>query len=216
MVHGMASQGVAKVAVEGSVLPCTDVELLDAAARVLTESGYRGLTLGRLAAAAGTSRMTLHRRDVTLPAVVAGLTVRAAAELRVALFPILSGTMPARQRLLAALQALCDVADRHLPLLAGLFSDDAGVFHAPADASGALPTHEIFIAPFVKLLADGEADGTLRPQPDRVETATVLFNTAGWGYIQLRHAQRWPAARARAGVLDLIMSGLANDLRPPE
>lgn len=214
-VSGMAGQGVAKVAVEGSVLPCMDVALLDAAARVIADFGYGGLTLGRLAAAAGMSRMTLHRRDVTLPGVVAGLTMRAAAELRAALFPILSGTVSARQRLQAALEALFGVADRHLPLLAGLFSDDAGVFHAPPDASGALPTHEIFVAPFVKLLADGEADGTLRPQQDRVETATVLFNTAGWGYIQLRHAQRWPVARARAGVLDLVLIGLVRDNRTP-
>lgn len=189
---------------------CTDEAMLDAAGTVIAEFGYAGLTLGRLAEAASTSRMTLHRRDITLAGVVAGLSVRAAVELRGALFPVLTGTGPARQRLSAALEALCEVADRHLPLLAGLFSDDAGVFHAPPDATGALPTHEIFVAPFAKLLADGEADGTLRPQQDRIETATVLFNTAGWGYIQLRHAQRWPAPRARAGVLDLVLSGLAR------
>jgi len=187
---------------------CTDESILEAAATVIAQFGYDGLTLARLAEVAGSSRMTLHRREVTVPGVVAGLSLRAAAELRDGLFPVLSGTGPADKRLEAALGAMCDVADRHLPLLSGLFSDDEGIFHAEPDETGALPTHEIFVAPFAKLLADGEIDGTLLPQSDPTETATVLFNTAGWGYIQLRHAQRWPADRAREGVICLVMGGL--------
>ena len=185
-----------------------DEVVLQAAGTVIAESGYAGLTLARLAEAAGTSRMTLHRRGVTLPAVVGALSLRAAGELREALFPVLTSTQPAAAQLREALHAMFDVADRHLPLLAGLFSDDAGVFHAPPDATGALPTDEIFVAPFAKLLADGQRDGSLRVLADPTEAATVLFNTAGWGYIQLRHAQRWPVQRARAGVIELVLSGL--------
>lgn len=212
----MPGQGVPRKQAElVAVQPCTDVLLLDAAAGVIEQFGYAGLTLARLAEATGTSRMTLHRREVTLPAVIAGLSLRAVAELREALFPVLTGAQPADQRLQTALEAMCDLADRHLPLLAGLFSDDAGIFHAAPDETGALPTDEAFVAPFAKLLADGEADGTLQPQKDRTETATVLFNSAGWGYVQLRHAQRWPAARAREGVLRLILSGLSQTSEPP-
>jgi hypothetical protein len=105
---------------------------------------------------------------------------------------------------------MCDVADRHLPLLAGLFADDEGIFHAEPDETGALPTQEIFVAPFAKLMADGAVDGTLLAQPDTTESATVLFNTAGWGYIQLRNSQRWPPDRARSGVIRLVMDGLRN------
>ncbi|MCA1712259.1 MAG: TetR/AcrR family transcriptional regulator [Actinobacteria bacterium] len=188
--------------------PCIDPHLLDAAAAVIARDGYGGLTLVRLAEAAGTSRMTLHRREVTLPAVVAGLSMRAAAEFRAALFPVLAGTGPARERMTDALAAVFGVADRHLPLLAGLFADDDGIFHAAAGPDGALPTDPVFVAPFARILADGEADGTLRPQLDRDEAAAVLFNAAGWGYVQLRHAQRWPPARARDGVLALVMGGL--------
>ena len=185
-----------------------DESILTAATAVIEQYGFRGLTLARLAEVARSSRMTLHRREVTIPAVVAGLSLRAVAELRDGLLPALLGTGPADQRLEAALGALCDVADRHLPLLAGLFADDEGIFHADPDESGALPTQDVFVAPFVKLLADGQADGTLLPQADITETATVLFNTAGWGYIQLRHAQRWPSDRARSGVVALVMGGL--------
>jgi len=193
----------------GPVQPWTDGDVLDAAGAVIADYGYAGLTLARVADAAGTSRMTLHRRQVTLHAVVAGLALRAAAEFQAALFPVLAGTGPARDRLVAALDAVFDVADRHLRLLAGLYADDDGIFHAPPGPDGSLPTDPVFVAPFAKLLADGEADGTLRPQRDRDETAAVLFNSAGWGYVQLRHAQQWPAGRARDGVLSLVMGGLA-------
>jgi AcrR family transcriptional regulator len=207
----MAGQGdAAHGGDEPPVQPCTDTDLLDAAAAVIAREGYAGLTLARLADEAGTSRMTLHRRQVTLPGVVAGLALRAAAEFQAALFPVLTGTEPARQRLGAALTAVFCVADRHLALLAGLFADDDGIFHAAPGPDGALPTDPVFVAPFAKILADGEADGTLRTQPDREEAATILFNTAGWGYVQLRHAQRWPPERAQDGVLWLVMTGLAT------
>ncbi|MFC3689224.1 hypothetical protein [Aquipuribacter hungaricus] len=139
---------------------------------------------------------------------MAGLSGRAAAELRVVLFPVLASTAPGRERLERALAALFQVADRHLPLLAGLFDGDDGVFHDAADDTGALPTAAVFVAPFVRLLADGAADGTLAVQDDPVEAATVLFNTAGWGYVQLRHSQRWPPERARDGVMALVVGGL--------
>ena len=188
-----------------------DEALLDAAVAVVREFGYAGLTLERLATAAGTSRMTLHRRGTTLRAVVDGVSLRAAGEFQAALFPVLSSPADAATRLRAALEATCELADRHLALLAGLFADDDGVFHADPDPTGALPTDEVFVAPFARLLVDGARDGTLRPQDDPRETATVLFNTVGWCYVQLRHAQRWPAARARAGVLALATAALVLD-----
>lgn len=190
--------------------PEVDAGLLDAAGVVIAEHGFGGLTLARLADVSGVSRMTLHRRNVTIDHVVTALGVRAAGELRDALFPALVGTDPADRRLRVALEAMCEVADRHLPLLAGLFADDDGVFHAEPDDTGALPTDAIFVAPFAKLLADGAADGSLVVVGDPLEVATVLFNVAGWGYVQLRHAQRWPAERARNGVLDLVLSGLIH------
>lgn len=208
MLRCMKGQEAAPAQDVAAVQACTDTDLLHAAAAVISAYGYGGLTLVRLAESARTSRMTLHRRGVTLEGVVIGLSLTAAAELREALYPVLTSTQPADVRLQAALDALYDVADRHLPLLAGLFADDDGIFHSEPDSTGALPTDPIFVAPFAKILADGASDGTLRPQQDVTEAATVLFNTAGWGYVQLRHAQRWPPSRARAGVDCLVLKGL--------
>lgn len=190
-----------------SGVPVPDA-LLDAAAAVVAEHGFRGLTLERLAARAGTSRMTLHRRSVSVPDVVAGLAARALAELQSRAFTALVGPGTAADRLVRTLRAVFAVADEHLPLLAGLFADDGGVFHAPPAQDGSVPTADVFVAPLARLLLDGALDGSLRPFEDVTETATVLFNTAGWGYVQLRHAQGWPAARASRGVLDLVLGGL--------
>jgi hypothetical protein len=154
--------------------------------------------------------MTLHRRHVPLTSVVAGLALRAATQFQAALFPVLIDTGPARERLQTALVAVFGVADQHLALLVGLYADDDGIFHAEPGPDGALTTEPLLVAPFVKILAVGETDGTLQAQADRHETATVPFNTAGWGYVQLRHAQRWPAERARDGVIALVMSGLSR------
>jgi len=182
--------------------------LLDAATDVIAVHGLTGLTLERLADAAGTSRMTLHRRGVTIASIVTGMGLRAASEWREGLFPVLAGTGPADSRLYAALAAMYDVADRHLALLAGLFAADDGIFHAEPDETGALPTAEVFVSPLAKLLTEGASDGTLELHGDAMEAATVLFNVAGWGYVQLRHTQRWPAERAQAGITKLVLSGL--------
>lgn len=185
-----------------------DPALLDAAAEVIAAHGYEGLTLARLSDAVGLSRMTLHRRGVTIAEVVEGLSLHAADEVQQALFPILTGTGCAANRLEEAVIALFEVADRNLALLAGLFAADEGIFHAEPDETGALPTDEVFIAPLAKLLAEGAGDDSLVASDDPRETATVLFNLAGWGYVQLRHSQRWPAERARRGVLALVFGGL--------
>lgn len=49
--------------------------------------------------------------------------------------------------------------------------------------------------------------GSLRNVPPTV-TATVLFNTVGWGYVHLRASHHWSAEQARAGVVDLALRGL--------
>ena len=209
----MGGQGNANQTQREPTSAVMDPALLDAAVTVVAQHGTAGLTLARLADAAGTSRMTLHRRGVSIPGLLAGLSLRAAAELKDALFPALTGEASAHDRLVQALHATFDVADRHLPVLAGLFAADTGVFHGAAEPDGALPTAEAFVAPFAKLLADGAADRSLRSLADPVESAAVLFNAAGWAYVQLRHSQRWTVERSRRGVLALVLDGLAPPAR---
>lgn len=216
----MAQQGTAPVGPRrrdepaGSVAPpeqAVDPRLLVGARRVVAEHGLTGLTLERLAAASGISRMTLHRRGVTVPGIVEALLADIGQEYLTAVLPALTGPADAGTRLRDVLFAIFGVADRHLPLLAGLYPRADSVFHDPPGrdaADGAVPSTTLFTAPIERLLRDGAADGTLRAVEDPAVTAAALFNVAGWGYVHMRHAQRWPADRAAAAVLDLMLPGL--------
>lgn len=182
-----------------------DQELLNAARSVLTSFGVEKATLERIAAEAGLSRVTLHRRGLTKELLLEALTEQAVDDFQHALWPALTATGSGRERLEHALTALCEVADANLGIVTALGSRTDAVFHE--DGDGAL-TRGLFTDPFARLLADGAADGTLR-ECDPAETATVLFNLVGWTYIHLRARHRWSAERARYATLELALNGVA-------
>jgi AcrR family transcriptional regulator len=183
-----------------------DAELIDGARRALAEHGPSGATLERIAAAAGLSRMTLHRRGVSRAAILAALAERLEADYRSAMWPALVADAPsARDRLRLALVAECDVADANLAVLDAL--DDGtrdAVFH-----EGSL-TRDVFVEPLIRLLRDGVADGSLSSSSvdDPVESATVLFNVVGHGYRHLRTGHGWTHERARDAVVRLALDGM--------
>jgi AcrR family transcriptional regulator len=181
-----------------------DATLVDATAAAIARWGLTETTLERIADAAGMSRATIYRRGVSRDQLIGALTARAAEEFRRALWPALSAADNAAQRLRLALEAICVVADDHLDLLAGLFLAHGEVFHRPGPDALIL---DIFAEPFERLLRDGALDGTLRHVPATV-TATVLFNTVGWGYVHLRASHHWQPDTARHAVLDLALHGL--------
>jgi AcrR family transcriptional regulator len=176
-------------------------ELLDATVAVLSETGWNGLSLERVADRAGVSRVTLWRQGVTKDALVDGLLGRLASDFRDAMWPVLTADANGRERLTQALEALCEVADRHLELL--LISDE--VFHrAPGN----------FLEPFVRALRDGYVDGSIRRMGTAEDVADTIFNTVCWPYVHLRARHRWSAQRARRTVLDLIAEGYAAGAQP--
>jgi AcrR family transcriptional regulator len=185
-----------------------DQELLDATAAAIARWGLAAINLDRVAAEAGMSRATIYRRGVTREDLVAALTGQAADTYNRAMLPALARPGTAAQRLRHALEALCDTADEHLHLLAGLFLARGEVFHQPGPDALVVDT---FAEPFERLLRDGAADGSLRHLPPTM-TATVLFNTVGWGYIHLRAAHDWQQSRAREAILDLVLNGLIPSL----
>src|ERR1043165_8613198 len=92
---------------------------------VLAERGWEGLTLERVAQAAGRARTTLWRQGLTVQVLVGALVGELAADYREAMDPILTadGTGPGRlERGVGRLSAL---VERHLPLM--LATDEA--FH---------------------------------------------------------------------------------------
>lgn len=182
-----------------------DDRLLDGARRAVVRHGASGATLERIAAEAGMSRMTLHRRGVSKPALFRALARRLEDEYRRALWPALVGAGSARDRLRMALEAECAVAEANLELLEALSGEArATIFHA--DGPAAL-TRDVYVEPLRRLLADGISEGALRAD-DVEETATVLFNQVGHTYRHLRTGHGWDADRARAAVVRLAVDAV--------
>jgi AcrR family transcriptional regulator len=182
-----------------------DTRLLDGARRTVEVHGWSGLTLQRVADAAGVSRMTLHRRGVSRELLLTALGQQLERDYREALWPALTGPGTALERLELALSSLCDVVDRNFELLDALgHAERDAVFHE--DPKPAL-TKAVFTEPVQRLLADGAADGSLRV-PDPEETATVLFNLVGHTYRHLRSGHGWAPERARPAVIGLALHGV--------
>lgn len=180
-----APAGPAATAVDG---PVQDERLLAAAARVLQDAGWQGLTIEAVAEAAGLSRVTAWRLGATRESLIASLLSQLGQDYRQAMWPAIVGAGPARARLDRAIEALFDVIDAHLPLL--LASDT--VFHR------ATATRINFNEPFMRLFEDGRVDQSVAAiAADPAEAADLLFNTVCWPYVHLRGRHGWTPARAR-------------------
>ena len=185
--------------------PVADAELHRATIAVLREQGWEGLTLERVAEAAGRARSTLWRQGLTREVLVTALVGELAADFRETMFPILTTGGTGRDRLERGLVALCELLDRHLPLM--LATDEA--FHQDT-APGQPPD---YLHPFIQFLREGAVDGSLEPGDDLVEAANVAFNAVAWTYVHLRGRHGWPAERTASSVVDVVLNGLATDRR---
>ena len=139
-----------------------DAALRLATIAVLRERGWEGLTLERVAVAAGRARSTLWRQGLTVEALIGALVGELAADFRNTMYPILTSAGTGRVRLERGLFALCEILDRHLPLM--LASDEA--FHQDT-APGEPPD---YLHPFIQFLREGATDGSLPPSDDACST----------------------------------------------
>jgi AcrR family transcriptional regulator len=181
--------------------PRVDAELHRATIAVLREQGWEGLTLERVAQASGRARSTLWRQGLTLEVLVSALVGELAADFRDTMYPILTMGGSGRDRLERALVALCELLDRHLPLM--LATDEA--FHQ--ETAPGQPPH--YLHPFIQFLREGAADGSLAPGDDVVEAADVAFNAVAWTYVHLRGRHGWPADKTAGRVVRVLLDGLA-------
>jgi AcrR family transcriptional regulator len=183
-----------------------DPRLVDAAAAVLADGGWDGLTQERVAERAGISRVTVWRQGITRERLIGALLDRLGADFRATMWPVLTAEGTGASRLRLGLLGLCDVVDRHVPLLV---ASDRAFHRAFREQHGAAGVN--FVDPFARFLGEGAADGSLRPvEGDPAEVAEVVFNTVCWTYLHLRSAHEVPPDRARALVIDLLLRGLAG------
>jgi AcrR family transcriptional regulator len=183
-----------------------DEQLRRATLTVLRQRGWDGLTLERVAEVAGRARSTLWRQGLSREVLVGSLVGELADDFRATMYPVLTASGSGRQRLQLCLEALCELLERHLPLL--LATDEA--FHQNT-APGQPPD---YLHPLIRFLREGVADGSLPPIDDAVEAADVAFNTVAWPYVHLRGRHGWPAERARSRVVSVVLDGIGGSSRP--
>src|SRR5439155_5332470 len=188
---------------DGAVTVQVDPELRRAAMEVLRERGWAGLTLERVAELAGRSRSTLWRQGLSRDVLVGALIGELAEDFRAVMYPVLTSGGSGRERLTRGLEALCDLLDRHLPLM--LANDEA--FHQDT-APGRPPD---YLHPFIQFLREGAADGSLPPADDVVEVADLAFNTLAWPYVHLRGRHEWPAERVKQRVIGVVLNGIVSE-----
>jgi AcrR family transcriptional regulator len=188
--------------------PAQQIEpiLVDAAAQVLDATGIGGLTISSIAEAAGVSRVTLHRRGASVDDYVVAVLARASDDLRSSLWPILTSSAPAAVRLAEALTELCRTCERHSGVMTAMFGLPARQLPGQPGRTTSLE----FIEPFTKLLADGQADGSLVTD-DPLRDATLIANTVCWTYLHMRRAHGWSEAESARRVVSMATAAVTAD-----
>lgn len=171
--------------------PAPDDQVLDAADRIIEREGLRGLSLSSIADEAGISRVTLHRRGISVNDCLVGVLVRASDDLRTSLWPVATGSGDAAERLEMGLRVLCEVAERHGGVVVQFF----GQPNLPIPGRPGRTTSLEFIELFERLLRDGMTDGSLSVT-DPAREATLIANSVFWTYLQMTRAHGWPPDEA--------------------
>ncbi len=184
-------------------------EVLGAARRLAGRGELSRASMAEIAREAGIARMTLYRRGETREAIVLALRQELAREERERLLPLLASAGNARDRLEQMIGAICQTTDDHADLLTGLDSATLdAIYHEEGDDALTRPE---FVAPIVRLLRDGELDGSLRTFTDPEEAATVLYTQVSYTYLHLRREHRWPAERATRAVTEFALRGAVRE-----
>ncbi len=179
-----------------------DEELRRATIDVLRERGFSGLTLERVAEVTGRARSTLWRQGVSRGVLIGALVGELAEDFRQTMYPILTSPGSGLERLTRGLEALCDLIDRHLPLM--LATDEA--FHQ--DTAPGVPPD--YLHPFIQFLREGASDGSLPEAGDVLRAADIAFNMTAWPYVHLRGRHEWPAEEARSCVVAVVLRGITH------
>jgi AcrR family transcriptional regulator len=177
-----------------------DEGLRQATIEVLRERGFSGLTLERVAEVGGRARSTLWRQGLSREVLIGALVGELAEDFRATMYPILTSGGTGLERLTRGLEALCDLLDRHLPLM--LATDEA--FHQ--DTAPGVPAD--YLHPFIQFLREGAQDGSLPEVDDVVRVADVAFNMVAWPFVHLRGRHEWPAEEARGWVVAVVLRGV--------
>ena len=194
------------------VVPDGIAERLDGAARVFADHGFDQTRIEQLAEATGIPRATLYYYFAGKEDILAWLLRRMLAEMSEAVAGAAAGPGTARERLEAVLRAKVEVQARHPATCRALMADLGRAGRIP-DIAAAI--QEAFHQPVRRLLAEGEADGSLRPVGDPETTASAVYGAitmAGAHYLVADN--RLDPDRVATEVTAFILAGLGATVTP--
>jgi AcrR family transcriptional regulator len=188
-----------------------DSQILDAARAAIVRYGYAGLSLERIAAEAGLSRVTLHRRGFTTDEIFDELVERGMTEQREALWPVLAAEGTGAERLRRALGTILDRCEQDLDVLLAISAQSDARRHlegGPAATARRMSSAgRVLVDPIQILVREGVKDGSLREVDAEVEGVLLLVSVAAT-YVRLRTAFAVPRKRAREMVVDHSLAAL--------
>jgi AcrR family transcriptional regulator len=188
-----------------------DPQILDAARAAVSKYGYAGLSLERIAAEAGLSRVTLHRRGFTTEEIFDELVERGMTEQREALWPVLAAEGSGAERLRLALEAILGRCEEDLDVLLAISAQsDVRRHHEGGPAATAqriTSAGRVLVDPLQVLIREGVSDGSLREVDADAEAVLLLVSVAAT-YVRLRTAFDMPARPAREMVIDHSLRAL--------
>jgi TetR/AcrR family transcriptional regulator len=194
------------------VVPEGIAERLDAAARVFADHGFDQTRIEDVAEATGVPRATLYYYFAGKEDILAWLLRLMLEEVGAAVADAAGGPGTARDRMEAVVRAKIDVMARHPATCRALMADLGRAGRIPEIAAA---IQEAFHQPVRRLLAEGEADGSLRPVGDPETTASAVYGavtTAAAHYLVVDN--RLDTERVAAEVTTFLLSGLAAPLAP--
>ena len=188
------------------VIPEGITERLEAAARVFADQGFDQTRIEDLAEATRVPRATLYYYFAGKEDILAWLFRRMLSEMTEVVAEAAGAGGLARDRLEAVLRAKIDVMARHPATCRALIADlgRAGRIPEIADAIQAA-----FHQPVRRLLAEGEADGSLRAVDDPETAASAVYGavtTAAAHYVVADN--RVDVDRVAAEVTRFVLGGL--------
>ncbi len=192
------------------VVPVGIAERLEAAARVFADHGFDQTRIEDLAEATGIPRATLYYHFAGKEDILAWLLRRMLAEMAEAVATAAARPGTARQRMEAVIRAKIDVMARHPATCRALMADLGRAGRIPEIAAA---IQAAFHHPVRRLLAEGEADGTLRPVGDPETAASAVYGavtSAAAHYLVADN--RVDTDRVAAEVTTFVLGGLGAPL----
>lgn len=180
--------------------------IVEATGRLFSDKGYHGTSMADIGKAVGLEKGSLYTHIAAKQEVLRELVERGASYFMAALAPVVAAQEPAPWKLRQALRAHLGVVAAH-PDLATVFLQEWRQLEGPARAQiGCL--RDEYEALWREIVAQGVAEGTLRPDAEPRMVALLLLSAGNWAYQWLDPGGPLSADAVADAFIELVLEGL--------